>query len=58
MPTCEHTPTEPRTPIGEISVMYAPATICATPATTPMAVHGLASLSDCGEHHPEPTASK
>ena len=36
MPTCEHTPTEPRTPIGEISVMYEPATICATPATTPM----------------------
>ena len=35
MPTWEQTPTEPRMPIGEISVMYEPATICATPATTP-----------------------
>ena len=36
MPTCEQTPTEPRMAIGAISVMYEPATICATPATTPI----------------------
>ena len=44
MPTCEHTPTEPRTPIGEISVMYAPATICATPETTPIETRPSTSI--------------
>ena len=51
IPTCEHTPTEPRMPIGEISVMYEPATICATPATTPTQMRPSTSTHHTVPYH-------